>query len=134
MRVHVEGAISDLHAADGRYHVDCMLKFMNKRSVTYADACSSCTTQDELDNAFCEVTAVVSEDLSRIWNSVKLCQLYQSKGGQMLTKRQVVDQLVITLEITCLVIIIIFISYYNGTRFTKEIQLYIYLQKIFIIA
>ena len=32
------------------------------------------------------------------------------------------------------IIIIIFISYYNGTRFTKEIQLYIYLQKIFIIA
>ena len=31
VRVHVEGAISDLHAADGRYHVDCMSKFMNKR-------------------------------------------------------------------------------------------------------
>ena len=94
MRVHVEGAISDLHAADGRYHVDCMSKCMNKRSVKYADTCSSCTTQDKLDNAFCEVTAVVSEDLSRIWNSVELFQLYQSKGGQMLTKRQVVDQLV----------------------------------------
>ena len=49
MRVHVEGAISDLHAADCHYHVDCMFKFMNKRSVTYADACSSCTTQDELE-------------------------------------------------------------------------------------
>ena len=33
VRVHVEGAITDLHAADGRYHVDCMSKFMNKRSV-----------------------------------------------------------------------------------------------------
>ena len=30
---------------------------------------------------------------------------------------------------TIIIIIIIFISYYNGTRFTKEIQLYIYLQK-----
>ena len=67
---------------------------MNKRSVKYADACSSCTTQDELDNAFCEVIAVVSEDLSRIWNSVEVFKLYQSKGGQMLTKRQVVDKLV----------------------------------------
>ena len=94
VRVHVEGAISDLHTADGRYHVDYMSKFMNKRSVKYADACSSCTTQDELDNTFCEVTAVVSEDLSRIWNSEELFQLYQSKEGQMLTKRQVVDQLV----------------------------------------
>ena len=56
VRVHVEGAISDLHPADGRYHVECK----------YTDACSSCTTQDELDNTFCEVTAVVSEDLSRI--------------------------------------------------------------------
>ena len=66
--VHAEGAISDLHAADGRYHVDCMSKFMNKRLVKYADACSSCTTQDELYNRFCEVTAVVSKGLSRIWN------------------------------------------------------------------
>ena len=38
VRVHVEGAISDIHAADGRYHVDCMSKFMNKRSVKYAHA------------------------------------------------------------------------------------------------
>ena len=83
----MEGAIGDLHAAGGRYHVDCMSKFMNKRSVKYADACSSCTTQYELDNTFCEVTAVVSEDLSRVWNSVELFQLYQSKGGQMLTKK-----------------------------------------------
>ena len=87
VRVHVEGAISDLHAADGRYHVDCMSKFMNKRSVKYAHACSSYTTQDELDNAFCELIAVVSEDLSRIWNSVELLQLYHSKVGQMLTKK-----------------------------------------------
>ena len=94
MRVHIEGAISDLHAADGRYHVECMSTFINKRSVKYAEACSSCTTQDELDNAFCEVTAVVSEDLSRMWNTIELFQLNQSKGGQMLTKRQIVDQLV----------------------------------------
>ena len=67
---------------------------MNKRSVKYADACSYCTTQDELDNAFCEVTAAVSEDLNRIWISVELFQLYQYKGGQMLTKKQLVDQLV----------------------------------------
>ena len=56
--------------------------------------CSSYTTQDELDNAFCKLIAVVSEDLSRIWNSVELLQLYHSKVGQMLTKRQEVDQLV----------------------------------------
>ena len=72
MRMHAQGAISDPHAADGRYHVDCMSKFMNKRSVKYAHACSSYTTQDELDNAFCELISVVSEDLSRIWNSVEL--------------------------------------------------------------
>ena len=87
MRVHVEGAISDLQDADGRYHVDSMSKFMNKRSVKYAHACSSYTTLwYELDNAFCELMAGVSEDLSRIWYSVEQFQLYQSKGGQMLTK------------------------------------------------
>ena len=80
VRVYVEGAMSDLHAADGRYHVDCMSKFMNKRSVKYAHACSFYTTQDELDNGFCELIAVVSENLSHIWNSVELFQLYQSKA------------------------------------------------------
>ena len=45
VRVHVEDDISDLHAADGPYHMDCMSKFMNKRSVKYAHACSYYTTQ-----------------------------------------------------------------------------------------
>ena len=77
---------------------------MNKRSVEYAHAFSSYTTQDELDNAFCELIVVVSEDLSRIWNPVELPQLYHSKVGQMLTKRQEVDQLVDHVEDNILVL------------------------------
>ena len=46
----------------------------------YVHAYSSYTTQDELDNAFCELIAVVSENLPCIWNSVELFQLYQSKA------------------------------------------------------
>ena len=31
VRIRIEGALSDLHAADARYHVDCMTSFMSPR-------------------------------------------------------------------------------------------------------
>jgi hypothetical protein len=36
LRVCVEGAVSDLHAADARFHVSCMSSFMVPRSVSVA--------------------------------------------------------------------------------------------------
>ena len=36
VRIRVEGAISDLHAADARYHVDCKASFLSSRNVTCA--------------------------------------------------------------------------------------------------
>ncbi|CAH3187555.1 unnamed protein product, partial [Porites lobata] len=36
VRTRVEGALSDLHAADARYHVNCMTCFMAPRSVAAA--------------------------------------------------------------------------------------------------
>ena len=36
VQVRVQGAISDLHAMDARYHDDCRVKFMAPRSVHVA--------------------------------------------------------------------------------------------------
>ena len=33
MRFRVEGALSDLHATDALYHVDCMTNFMSANSI-----------------------------------------------------------------------------------------------------
>jgi hypothetical protein len=70
----VEGAISDQHAADARYHADCMVKLMNKNAVQAAATAS--LEQSELDTAFQSVIDALTLDKSHIWNSVKLFQLY----------------------------------------------------------
>lgn len=36
VRLRVAGAVSDLHAADARYHVDCRTRFTSQRSVSAA--------------------------------------------------------------------------------------------------
>lgn len=92
VRVRVMGALSDLHAADARYHVDCMSKFLGERSVKYAFASVSHAGQD--DDAFNALVTELSQDLSKIWNSVELFQLYEDNGGTRLTARkQLVKQL-----------------------------------------
>ena len=40
MEVQLQGAISDLHAADTRYHDDCRTNFMDPRSVLTASGSS----------------------------------------------------------------------------------------------
>ena len=52
-RVRVEGALSDLHAADVRYHVNCMASFMSPKSIS---AAKNASKEDEnTDPAFDEV-------------------------------------------------------------------------------
>lgn len=67
----MEGTISDLHAADARYHVDCKSKFMSLRL-----AAKSTTSPDEEDGALTSLIAQVQDDLSRMWNSVEFFSAY----------------------------------------------------------
>ena len=54
--MHVEGTLSDLHAADGRYHVDCMTNFMKINKSQYDPKCSM-QQQQEQDEALKAVIA-----------------------------------------------------------------------------
>ena len=56
VRLCVEGALSDLHAADGRYHVDCMTNFMKINKSQYDPKCSM-QQQQEQDEALKAVIA-----------------------------------------------------------------------------
>ena len=47
VRLRVEGAISDLHAAEARYHVDCRARFMTTKHVKAA-AASTCSESNAL--------------------------------------------------------------------------------------
>ena len=49
--VRVQGAVSDLHAADARYHHDCMARFMSKKAVEQA-ARESPKEAENRDEAF----------------------------------------------------------------------------------
>ena len=74
VRVRVEGALSDLHAADARYHVNCMASFMSPKSIS---AAKNASKEDEnTDNAFDEVIGEMLKDKSRLWNSVELYHQY----------------------------------------------------------
>ena len=66
VRIRVEGAVSDLHAADGQYHKECMSLFRGPRNIKYSD---SVKVEQAEDEAFTHVVNYLTEDLSRIWNS-----------------------------------------------------------------
>ena len=60
VKTRIHGAISDLHAADARYHVSCRCKFMGTRAVTTA-ALSSTSTNEE-DDALLRLIEAVKQD------------------------------------------------------------------------
>ena len=51
VRTRVQGAVSDLHAADTRYHVDCKAKFMSVRNIQYSSSAST-SADTNYDEAF----------------------------------------------------------------------------------
>ena len=91
MRVRVEGAVSDLHAADARYHVNCMTSFMSPKSVSAA--INNSQEEEKADPAFDSVIDEMSKDRSRMWNSVELFHQYQQFGGKVLVQRSLVQKI-----------------------------------------
>ena len=61
VRLRVQGAVSDLHAADAQYHVDCYNAFMSPRSIQ-ASHNTSKTSTDVVDTAFLQVAEEMERD------------------------------------------------------------------------
>ena len=82
------GAVSDLHAADACYHVDCKAKFMTPKYIRLASkaSTSSASNDTEVDVAFENLCGGIQNQKSRVWNSVELFKHYTSEGGEMLTR------------------------------------------------
>ena len=89
VRIRVEGAVSDLHAADAQYHKDCMSTFRGPRNIRSA---SHKPVQVE-DEAFNRVIHDLNEDRTRIWNSIELHEQYLAHGGESLTRRNLMSKL-----------------------------------------
>ncbi len=93
VRVRIAGAVSDLHAADARYHKNCRSKFMSPKSTSAAVKALQEVTGIE-DIALQALIKVLNEDKSQIWNSVDLHTLYIENGGSGLSRRLLVTQLI----------------------------------------
>jgi len=92
VQVRIEGAISDLHASDARYHVDCRTLFSDKRNISSLGKGPS-TTDKSNDTAFSLVIEEIQENPSRLWNTVELFKKYVEHGGNTLSRRLLVQNL-----------------------------------------
>ena len=96
VRIRVLGAVSDLHAAEARYHKDCMSRFFSNRvrpSDQNYQAKITSHNQDAPDLAWNYLITAMSNDRNRMWNSVELFEEYQAHGGSNLTRAKLVDSL-----------------------------------------
>ena len=92
VRIRINGALSDLHAADGQYHFDCYARFTSKKNIA-AVVQSESQLQKE-DHPFDALVQHISENKSDMWNSIEVQDIYVSYGGNILSRRNLIDQLV----------------------------------------
>ena len=92
VRVRIQGAVSDLHAADAQYNLDCRTTFITERAVkaaaTAASGGSSCS-----DEPFEQVVKTMESDKSRIRNSFEVFDIYDGLEGSLLQRKQLMDRL-----------------------------------------
>ena len=79
VEVRLSGVISDLHAADARYHDACRKTFMGLRNVEFA-AKRKTTTDDPSLQA---TIRCMENDKSKTWTSVELHSFYTGNGGSL---------------------------------------------------
>ena len=85
-------ASADLHAADARYHDDCRLKFMGSKNILCASTHHE--KQDDLiDEALKQVIKDLQLNQSKMWTSVEIHQYYCDIGGNILSRRSLINEL-----------------------------------------
>ena len=84
MEFRVNSAVSDLHAADGRYHKSCMSMFFSN--------CPSGISDVPYDNALDKLITELRSDRTRIWNSLELHDKYKELDGMHLSRRSLIAQ------------------------------------------
>ena len=84
--LRIQGALSDLHAADAQYHRDCLQKFKSNATQPQLE-------DDREDPAFTKVVDTMMADKSRVWNTAELEEEYNSCGGHLLSRRMLVKRL-----------------------------------------
>ena len=80
VRIRLEGATSDLHAVDARYHKNCYRDFVNERLIKAANNQydQEVSTDNEPLNY---ILRSIRNEPDRIWTTAELMEEYASKGG-----------------------------------------------------
>ena len=76
----IEGAASDLHASEARYHEKCLQDFENPKNIQSAQRDNPKKSPEEY--AIRYVVRSIQNQPERIWTSVELHNLYNKKGGR----------------------------------------------------
>ena len=89
VEMRIMGAVSDLHAADARYHDGCRKSVMSQRSVVFASKESSQCKDRALNSTVSEMRP----DKPRVWTSVEIHKTYTTHGGTNLLRAQLIQQI-----------------------------------------
>lgn len=100
VRLRIQATVSDLHAADAKYHRDCLQTFKSLRHLDNAQIEANC----DVDRAFAEVIDSMIIDKTKIWNAIELEELYYSYGGTQMSRRLLIENLSNELEPDLLVL------------------------------
>ena len=87
------GVLSDLHAADVRYHVDCRASFMCSRSIQAASH-QWYDVDQSVDSAFNSLVIYLANNKDTIYSSIDLYAKYVQEGGNVLTRRQLIKDII----------------------------------------
>ena len=105
VRRRVSAALSDLHAEDARYHLDCRNRFFSSRSLPGETVSRKGNAENSADSALESVFDILSNDRSRMWNSVELFESYIDFGGdKTLCRKTLVSKLQVRIRNDLLVL------------------------------
>ena len=82
--MRIESCISDLHAADAKYHNDCITKFSAERNISSAR--SSAKIEERKQHgilALKHVIHILENETTKVWDSVEVHQLYCDKYDEL---------------------------------------------------
>ena len=83
--------VSDLHAADAKYHVDCRNTFMSARNIEFSKPKNE--EDADLDFPYEETISALLADKERMWSSVELHNMYTDNGGTKLSRSNLIKAL-----------------------------------------
>ena len=87
MKIQLEGTVSDLCAADGRYHHNCMQRFPAGRCPLEGTVHLASKPETDDDAGFSYIIHKLEADKSKIWNSVELFEEYKTNGDTLQTRK-----------------------------------------------